>query len=30
MRIDFCDSARVTLKVTTASGCAGYQLHFHD
>jgi hypothetical protein len=30
MAIDFCDGARVTLKVTATSGCAGYELHFHD
>ena len=29
-RIDFCTGARVTLKVTSTSTCAGYEAHFHD
>jgi len=30
MAIDFCDGGRVTLKVTSSTGCAGYPLRFHD
>jgi hypothetical protein len=30
MAVDFCAGGRVTIKVTSASGCAGYQLHFKD
>lgn len=28
--IDFCDGARVTLRVTTEAACTGYELRFHD
>lgn len=30
MAVNFCDGARVAIQVTSASGCAGYELHFHD
>lgn len=28
--IDFCERGRVTLRVTTATPCTGYELHFND
>ena len=30
MPVNFCDGARVAIQVTPVSGCAGYELHFHD